>query len=160
MPWLWGCRVQPRAISAPGSLQAAVQPRVSAGPPQRNPLNFPYLMKDIAHHCSVQSSSGQSSSLQQKGGGTLPSSEDVPQGVSGLGSRAIACLLDVSTEIDFLVGEMTVVAATLVTIRCDSGEPREGPGVEDDDEDATLPAELGEAAGVWSSGTATRRGAA
>ena len=72
----------------------------------------------------------------------------MPQGVSGLGSRAIACLLDVSTEIDFLVGEMTVVAATLVTIRCDSGEPREGPGVEDDDEDATLPAELGEAAGV------------
>ena len=105
-------------------------------------------MTDIAHHSSVQSCLVQSCSLRRAESGDLPSSEDVPREVSGLGSRAIACLFDVSTEIDFLVGEMNVVAATLVTIRCDSGEPREGPGVEDDDEDATLPAELGEAAGV------------
>ena len=69
-------------------------------------------VSDETHRTPLFSSELLSSKLKSPAerGGTLPSSEDVPQGVSGLGSRAIACLLDVSTEIDFLVGEMTVVA--------------------------------------------------
>ena len=170
--WLWRCRLQPRPSNIEEH-QAAPDYAMAMGLSRSATCNFrPGLfassrsteglcrpsttepaelsVSDERHRTPLFSSELFSSELKSPAerGGSLPSSEDVPQGVSGLGSRAIACLLDVSTEIDFLVGEMTVVAATLVTIRCDSGEPREGPGVEDDDEDATLPAELGEAAGV------------